>query len=125
MNIENFKDNDKFYNGFEDEPEITLSVLENPEYNIHIWDGYFTFIFGKPVSDGKGWNGFTRDYNQTERVFGDDDYVIKDVKEYLDDMQIYRDKDFGDEEAGKCFRLLEDFLKFALENNYRILTHVF
>lgn len=125
MDIGMLKNNTKFYDGFEPEPEVTLTIPENPEFNIHIWEGYFQFIFGSPPLDGKGWNGFTRDYNQMERVFGDDDYIIKNIGEYLNDLLVCSQKSFEDEETTECCRLLQNFLEFALKNNYHILAHVF
>lgn len=110
--------------GFEIQNEIILSLVEKPEINLHIYEGYFYKIFGLPVLDSKEWNGFTRDYNKRERVFGGDNYIITDIKEYLDDMLIYSDKDFRDEKIDECYHRLYNFLKFAMENNYRILVHI-
>ena len=125
MNIENFKNNWRFYDGFEGETEIILAIVQNKNLNIHIWEGYFDSIFGSPVLDGGGWRGFTRDYNQMERSFGNDDYVIKNIDEYFHDFLIYADKNYDDPEIAECYRLLRDFLKFAMDNNYYIYVHVF
>lgn len=113
-----------FFDGFETQNEIILSLVEKPEFNLHIYEGYFYKIFGLPVLDSKEWNGFTRDYNKRERVFGDDKYIITDIKEYLDDMLIYSGKDFKNEKVDECYHLLYNFLKFAMENNYRILVQI-
>ncbi|MCC8014546.1 MAG: hypothetical protein LIO87_05070 [Eubacterium sp.] len=126
MDTGKFKNNIKFYNGYEDEPEITLEIIENPQYNIHIWDGNFTFIFGNPNLDGNGWKGFTRDYNQMENVFGgDDEYLLNDIKEYLDDLLAYSNKTFENRETKECYKLICDFLEFALKNGYHILIRIF
>jgi hypothetical protein len=125
MNVGILKNNTKYYDGFESDTEITLSIVENSEYNIHIYEGYFTDFFGSPEVDGKGWNGFTRDYNQMERTFGDEDYVISDVKEYLEDMISYADKKFEDEDTTQCYILLKKFLEYAINHNYHINVHVF
>ena len=51
--------NYKYYTGYDYEPEVILES-DNPQMEIlHIWDGFFTFIFGDAESDGNGWNGFT------------------------------------------------------------------
>ena len=125
MNIENFKNNWRFYNGFEGETEIILTIVQNKDFNIHIWEGYFDSIFGDPVLDGGGWNGFTRDYNQMERSFGNDDYMIKNADEYFHDLLIYKDKKYEYPEINQCYELLRDFLKFASDNGCYIHVHVF
>ena len=124
MDIGELKNNTKFYDGFEPEPEIVLTIIEQPKYSLHIYEGYFSDFFGDPTLDGKGWNGFTKDYNQLERSFGYDDYVISDIKEYLDDLLIYSDKKYEDEETYECYDLLKNFLEYALENSYHIMVHV-
>ena len=42
-------DNYKFYEGYEDEPEVEISA-DNME-TLHIWDGFFEDIFGEPTPD--------------------------------------------------------------------------
>jgi hypothetical protein len=125
MDIGMLKNNTKYYDGFESDTEITLSIVENPEYNIHIYEGYFSDFFGSPEFNCKGWNGFTRDYNQMERTFGEDDYIISNVKEYLDDLLIYVDKKYEDEDTFQCYILLRKFLEYAINHNYHINVHVF
>lgn len=107
--------NTVFYDGFEDEPEIELYIEDAPEYNIHIWDGYFHDIFGEPALDGKGWNGFTRDMNQCERTYEEKNVTI-DTSEYLTDLYIYRDNTFEYDDTRKCYDLLCEFLEYAKEN---------
>lgn len=69
MDTGKLKNNTAFYDGYEDEPEISLTAAESPEYAISIWDGYFYDIFENPSLDGNGWTGFTRDIHQLESVF--------------------------------------------------------
>ncbi len=126
MDIGKLKNNTDFYEGFEPETEITLQYVENPEYNLHIYEGFFSDFFGSPNLDGKGWNGFTRDYQQMERSFGNyDEYVLKDVKEYLDDLMIYKDKDYEYPETKECYNVLCNFLELALEKGFHICVKVF
>ena len=115
MDTDKLVNNLKFYDGFEDEPEIELFIAENPEFNIHIWQGYFSDIFREPSLDGKGWNGFTRDFQQLERTYEEKDVII-DVDEYLNDLYIYRQRTFEFEETRKCYELLCHFLEYAKEN---------
>lgn len=124
MDIGKLKGNTKFYDGFEEDNEVVLSYVDNPTFNIHIYEGFFYDFFGEPSLDGKGWNGFTRDYNQMERAFGGGEYVISDVKEYLNDLLSYSEKKYEYEAVAECYVLLRDFLIYALESNNRILVQV-
>ena len=124
MDIGKLKGNTKFYDGFEEDTEVVLSYVDNPVYNIHIYEGFFYDFFGKPALDGNGWSGFTRDYNQMERTFGGSEYIVSDVREYLNDLLSYSDKKFEYEAVSECYDLLRDFLMYALESNNRILVQV-
>lgn len=115
MDTRKLKNNTAFYNGFEDEYEIELIISETPEYNIHIWEGYFDDIFKEPPLDGKGWSGFTRDFQQLERTYREKDRSI-DTDEYLNDLYIYKERKFDFEETKACYELLCSFLEYAKKN---------
>lgn len=115
MDIEKINDNYTFYDGYEDEPEVILS-LPNCEA-IHIWEGYFDDIYDTPSLDGKGWSGFTRDYHQLEGIFSNDGQTAEiDPKEYLDDLMLYKNKAFDYEETTGVFDLLIDFFEKAIKS---------
>ncbi len=116
MDIGTLKNNTIFYDGFEDEAEIELFFSDETEYNIHIWDGYFSDIFREPSLDGKGWNGFTRDFHQLERTYENKDVSI-DIEEYLNDLYIYKNRLFELEDTRECYDLLCSFLEYAKSNN--------
>ena len=107
--------NTTFYDGFEGEPEIELFTAENPNFNIHIWVGYISDIYDKPIFDGNEWRGFTRDYQQEIGTYDKEDVTI-DTAEYYEDLLNYKDKDFRFEETRKCYELLCCFLEYAKEN---------
>ena len=126
MDTGKLRNNTEFYDGFEPETEITLICVEKPEYNLHIYEGYFSDFFGSPSLDDNEWNGFTRDYQKMERSFGDcDEYILIDVKEYLDDLLTYQNRDYKYIETRKCYNILCDFLKFAIDNGFHICVKVF
>lgn len=122
MDIGTLKNNKTFYKGFEDEYEIELIISENPEYNIHIWEGYFGDIFDKPVFDGREWKGFTRDYQQEVNTYGEKNTKI-DVDEYLGDLYIYKDRRFRFEETKDCYKLLCSFLEYAKKERLTVLVN--
>ena len=115
MDIGMLFNNTEFYDGFEDEHEIELFISEKTELSIHIWEGYFNDIFGEPPFNGKGWYGFTRDFQQCERTFEEKDVEIN-VDEYLLDLLNYKNKKFRFEETKKCYELIHFFLEYAKAN---------
>ena len=120
MDIGKITDNYKFYEGFEDEPEIEISTLDKECVTLHIWDGYFNDIFNTPPLDGRGWNGFTRDYNQFEGAFSEQGQgFITNLQEYLDDLSNYKGKAFMFEETKNVFSLLVAWLYDVIQKGYK------
>ena len=97
MDAGKHKSDYRFYNGYEGEPELTLASGND---ELHMWDGYMEDIFGTPIIDKNGWNGFTRDYNELKGPYGDDsiEYAL-DINEYLKDAIQYRGREFEYEET--------------------------
>ena len=119
-------DNYTFFEGYEDEPEIELSSNNQDMETLHIWDGFFWDLFGDPSLDGKGWNGFTRDYNQFEGAFGDDsEAVISDIDEYIDDLKIYENRKFDYKETRDVHNLLLSWLNRAKATGSTVTVTLF
>ena len=116
-------DNYKFYDGYGYEPEVELTTNIETMETLHIWDGFFMDIFGEPSLDGKGWLGFTRDYNQCEGAFDDDgEAIITDLQEYIDDLKIYENRKFRFEETKEVYDLICSWLTEAQKNNCKEIT---
>ena len=124
MDIGRIKNNDTFYKGYEGEPQIMVSIKGDEELCLHIWDGYFEDIFGHPSIDGKGWIGFTRDYNQMEGVFsGETDCCeIVSPEEYLKDLSACQINTFQYEETKQAAELLCEFLRYAVDKGKTVLV---
>lgn len=117
------KDNYTFYEGYEGEPEVIVSL---PTASYHFWDGYFEDIFGDPDLSGKGWTGFTRDYNEMTNAFDDDCTqctIMPD--EYLADMEQYAGKMFTYQETKMVYEQLVSILKEAVESQLCVMVRVF
>ena len=116
-------DNYKFYEGYGYEPEVELTTNIESMETLHIWDGFFMDIFGEPSLDGKGWSGFTRDYNQCEGAFDDDgEAIITDLQEYIDDLKIYENRKFRFKETREVYELIFTWLTEAQKNNCKEIT---
>ena len=111
-------DNFKFYEGYEGEEEIELSANNAKMETLHIWEGYFSDIFCEPSLDGKGWHGFTRDYNQCEGAFDDNgEAEITNLQEYIDDLKMYENRKFKFEETKDVYKLIYSWLNEAKNKN--------
>lgn len=123
MGIGNQKDNYTFYNGYEGEPEIILTI--DGVLSIHIWGGYFDDIYDSPTLDGQGWKGFTRDYHQLEGIFADGTKAkCIDPSEYLEDILQYKDKPFDFAETTSVFELIVSLLRQAENMNTKVMAEI-
>lgn len=120
MDIGKHKDNYEFYEGFEDEAEIIISIA-NETY--HFWNGYFEDIFGAPKMNGISWIGFTRDYNELINAFSDNciECVIE-PEEYIKDLELYVNQDFTYEETSEVLSCLINILKEAEASKLIVLV---
>ena len=124
MDIEK-KNNHIYYDGYEGETEIVLSINESKDLNMHVWEGYFDDIFGEPSLVGDGWRGFTRDIHQMERIFSNEEFnMIVDVSEYLEDLITYKDKTFRYEESAEVLNMLITFFEYVKQNNFTVTVDV-
>lgn len=86
------KEDYKFYEGYEGEKEVIISL---PDVAYHFWDGYFEDIFGNPQTTDEGWSGFTRDYNEFKNAFEDECIECAvNPEEYLRDLMLYQGHTF-------------------------------
>ena len=119
MGTVKINDNYTFYEGYEGEPEIILSIPNSS--TIHIWEGYIDDIYDTPSLEGKGWNGFTRDYHQMEGIFFNGGSKAEiNPREYLDDLMLYKDKNFDFEETIQVFRYMVALFEKAIEDGVSI-----
>lgn len=83
-------ENTVFYDGYEGEGELILSIQDDKSDTsiIHIWEGYFEEIFGNPISTEEGWFDFTKDYQESARAFNGGERISPSgVSEYLYDLK--------------------------------------
>lgn len=113
MDMFNLPD-DRFYNGYEDEPEVELSLDGNEQESIHIWFGYISDILDHPDLSGNGWTGFMRDYQQGERTIENLGQIVPiDLDEYIADWKQYSDRVFDLPETKECYDFILAFMEYA------------
>ena len=115
MDTGKINDNYTFYDGYEGETKIVLSLQGNQ--SVHIWEGYFDDIFDTPPLDGNGWKGFTKDYHQIEGIFSENENVVElSPEEYLADLILYKNKVFDFEETTQVVEIMISLFEKAIEN---------
>lgn len=113
--------NTMFYDGFDGEPEIVLTLVENPEEQLHIWEGYFDDIFAQQRFSSEGWRGFTKDYHQLEGVWDvSKQTCLVQPDDYLLDAQDYTQETFTFEESKTVLLLIIAFLSRAIQEESMI-----
>ena len=125
MDIGQLRNNTTYYDGFEGEDEVVLSLESESEVAIHIWIGYLDDILREPVLDGSKWTGLTRDYHQLEGAFSEEgESTIDNPEEYLVDLQQYAGRKFDEPETMEVFQLIMSFLEYALQVKSRVRIQV-
>ena len=122
MDIGKLKVDKTFYEGYEDEMDIIITL---PTEEYHFWDGYFEDIFGNPIQTDGGWQGFTRDYNECVNMFSD--VVIESAVlplEYLKDLKLYLTHQFEYEETRDVLAKLISIFEIAEKENECVLVRV-
>lgn len=121
MDIGMLKNNRIYYEGYEGEPEIILTVVEIPDYNLHVWCGYLEDILQEPPLDGTGWKGFTRDYHLLQGIFSEkSEPVTLDIPEYVHDLENYKEKILRYEETKDVLNLMIEFLQCVSEHKMSV-----
>ena len=116
MDIGLLRNNTTYYDGFEGEDEVVLSLKTDPEVSIHIWVGYLDDILSNPVLNGSKWTGLTRDYHQLEGAFSEEgESAEASPEEYLNDLQQYTGRKYDEPETEEVFQLIITFLQYAIQ----------
>ncbi len=122
MDIGKRNDDYKYYEGYDGEKEIIISL---PDIAYHFWDGYFEDIFGNPHSTENGWIGFTRDYNEFINAFEDECIECAvEAEEYLKDLTLYQNQSFSYNETTDVLNCLITIMTTAKEKHTCVLVRV-
>lgn len=120
------KNHTKFYERYEGEPEMVLTVATLRTVNIHIWEGYFDDFLSTPKHTAEGWIGFTKDYHELKGVFGaNTDKVYVEPSKYLEDLTSYKEVVFDFEETKEVLKLLIEVFKIAKDMGSKVIIERF
>ena len=102
--------------GYGDEPYVVLDMQGGDIRPLKIWEGLFADLLDRPVTSGKGWKGFTRDFHEYRGIWNEDcEPVVINVREYLRDLERYAKHSFSYQETADMFDSLRKYLGYALE----------
>lgn len=120
MDIDLLHNNHMYYDGFEGEEEVEITLINDQSLSIHFWIGYMDDILSNPDLQGKGWAGFTK------ALFSNDPTPDNcyDPHEYLHDIKQYQDADFNEEESHLVLQLIITFLEYAISVGSKIIIQV-
>lgn len=108
--------NDKYYAGFEGEPEIRFIYKKNNDtYIIIIWEGYFDEIMKMIVPEEKGWTGLAYYYNMYLAWYEESPWVIDNLLIALRQFKTINCKILSDE-SRDILKLICNMFKDAIDN---------
>lgn len=112
--------NDKFYVGFEGEPEIRF-ILESKEITntLIIWEGFFDSIMQTIKPEDEGWSGLAYYYHMDTGWYDEDHWEVNDLKKAL--MQFNSvDKSLLNEKSTQALDEICNLFTKAIANNEKI-----
>lgn len=108
--------NDKYYVGFEGEPEIQFICKKAKEDDvIIIWEGYFDEIMRSMSPEEKGWTGLAYYYNMDLGWYEESSWIINDLYMALQQFNTINCEVLSSE-ACEILKLICNMLKEALDN---------
>jgi len=113
--------NNKYYVGFEGEPEIQFICKRVKDDDVIIvWEGYFDEIMRCITPEEKGWTGLAYYYNMYLGWYEESPWLIDDLHMVLQQFNTINYEKLSNE-ACEVFKLICNLLKEALDNNLNIL----
>lgn len=108
--------NNKYYTGFEGEPEIQL-ICKNKEeiHKIIIWEGFFDEIMKAIVPEEHGWTGLAYYYNMNLGWYEEGPWIIDDLQMAIWQLNTLDCKSLSSE-ACEILKLICNMFKEAIDN---------
>lgn len=112
--------NNKYYIGFEGEPEIQFVCKKGNDHEIYVvWEGYFDQIMRLVKPDRGGWSGLAYCYNMYSGWYEESPWVVEDLQAGLSQLESI-DRQLLNTEAEEILEMLCNIFKDAILNNYVI-----
>lgn len=113
--------NDKYYIGFEGEPEIQFICKKAKDDDVMImWEGYFDDIMRSIAPEKEGWTGLAYYYNMYLGWYEESPWLVDDLHMALQQFSTINCEMLSNE-SNEVLKLICNMLKEALDNNLNIL----
>lgn len=115
-------ENNKFYDGFEGEPQITFCLLENDitTEKVGIWDGYFNEIMKMIKPKKEGWTGLAYYYHLYTGWYEEEEWFVPNVLEVYEQLMSINSDELKYEEEREINKLIINLFKKAIDNKGRV-----
>lgn len=111
---------ERYYVGFEGEPEITFSIIEenNTKREFGMWCGYFDNIM-KQIQPKEGkWTALAYYYNLEIGWYDESPWLIENLEESHEQL-IEIEMDKLENEEKEILKIILSMLRDAIDNNYK------
>ena len=113
--------NNKFYEGYEGEPEVIFQLLDDNNTSIHLWTGYIDDIMNHQPGTNEDYKfGLSRDWNNLEGPYSEEKNNLIDTDDYINDLVRFEKVQYKYEETKEAYDLIMYFLENAKDNNKKI-----
>lgn len=110
----------KYYIGFEGEPEIQFIYKKACNtYKTIIWEGYFDEIMTKLVPEEEGWTGLAYYYNMYLGWYEESPWIIDDLQMAIKQLNTIQYEALSDE-ASEILKMLCNIINDAIDNGLNV-----
>ncbi|MBD7912075.1 dihydroorotate dehydrogenase (quinone) [Clostridium cibarium] len=116
------KIDEKYYIGFEGEPEIIFSLLKSngEKEEFGIWDGYFSTIIEKVEPNENGWTGLAYYYHLDIGWFEESPWLVENLIESYEQLKEINIESFEYDEDKDVLRKIIIMFKEAIDNDEKV-----
>lgn len=79
--------NNKYYNGFEGEPEVLIYFNGKDKEGFRIWIGYFEYLLGASISEEVKTGGILESYINQDGWYDESEWRIEDLQQAIFELE--------------------------------------
>lgn len=113
---------EKFYDGFEGEPEIIFTLVkeDGDKEEIGIWDGYFNTIMNKIEPKENGWTSLAYYFQLYIGWYDESPWLISNVKEACEQLKEIDSESFENNEEKEILEKIICMLEEAITKESKV-----
>jgi hypothetical protein len=116
------KVDEKYYSGFEGEPEITFSLEEKngDRREVEIWDGYFNQIMKQIKPEKEGWASLAYYYHLDIGWYDESPWLIENLVEAYEQLNKIDKNALEYKESKEVLDIILNMLREAIDSNCKV-----